>query len=346
MPSQELQTPQTATPTKAPTTAPAKAEPDAQDQLGNAAVQQQLSVGQLTWRGAMGEYLGDKLYNAISDKLNDAELISVAQKAVGSATGKLGDYLKGQVDASEQDAAAMFVKALDGEVKRIAGNAVTGGLGDALRGFVDDNPYVIASAAVAGAAAYVMTNQDLPLIKQTLKLGGGHSLEAGIDPGRTLDLALEQVRVGYRYSNGGTQASVVGDAFVKEGGWQVKGQFSQVLDPQELVTLEGLHVDRPGENRSRLDLGYKNGPFSAGAYAERMRGDKTVDAFGARANYQQDDLSAHVRGETRSDGSWEAAGGLTKEMRDNGSMTVEGYGGQNPAGKADYGVRAMFRWTF
>ena len=109
MPGQSLATPAQTTSTPATASSPAVGRDPAQDAIGNAAVQDQMpgkSAGQLSWEAALGETLGSKLYEALADKLSDAELRSAAEKAVASATGKLDDFLKGQVDASDQDAAA------------------------------------------------------------------------------------------------------------------------------------------------------------------------------------------------------------------------------------------------
>lgn len=346
----QQQAPQQATTTPAVTTPAPSATPE-QDTLGNAALQQQIaagSVGQLTYEAALGRTLGAPLYKAISENLGDAKITAAAHSAVSSATAKLGTYLAGQVTASEQDAAAYFVAALDTEMKKVATLLVEdSGLMDAIRGYADANPLMVAGAAVAGAVTYVLTNQDLPLFKKSFGMGGGHSLIAGIDPGRTLNLALEQVRVGYSYEGGGTKAMLTADSYTKDGGWGVGGRFEQTLGQGEQISVSGSHIERPGENRSRLDLGYETPKLSAGAYFERARGEKTVDTLGGRVSTkgEKGDLMAHARGEMRSDGSYEAAGGLSRQL-DQWGWQVEGYAGKDAAGREDKGVRAGLKWTF
>lgn len=325
----------------------------AQDQLGNQAMQDQLGLsgdapGRLSYRDALGDLVGDALYDQLEDQLTDDKLVEHAEGAVDAALDTLQSYFRDNAAPSDQEAAELFVAALRLQIDGLAQQAVVdSGFSQGVRDVVDDNPYLIASAAVAGAVAYVLSNQDLPLLEHKVGLGGGHALLAGVDVGRTMDLALEQVRVGYRYVGGADRASVTADGF-QDGGWQVQGAFERTLDPGEQVRLQGLHVDRPGEERSRMDLSYSNPSMAASAYWERMHGEQTVDAFGgalSTMNTRPGDLNGYLRGEYRTDGSWESAGGLSREQ-DDLRWSVEGFAGQDAFGRQDHGVRAMLNWRF
>ncbi|NOY26162.1 MAG: hypothetical protein GXP62_09850 [Oligoflexia bacterium] len=341
---------QTSTPSGPSTQTPPQQstpQPDAQDQVGNAFIQQQ--TGPMTYDAALGDFLGPKLYDALSKQLTDAKLLGHAQSAVGSATTALNTYLQGNVEATDQQAAAAFVKALDAELKKGAAQFLKeSDLGDALRGWVDEHPLSLATAAVAGAAAYILTNQDLPLIQTSKSLGGGHSVFGGVDPGRTLDLALEQVRVGYRYQSAGTKAELMGDYFGSDGGYQLTGSLQQDLGAYGAMNASGLHSERSGATKDRLDLGYHNDALAANAYYQRDRtAESDLTTLGGRlANVAApDQLQAYVRGEARSDGSWEGAGGISKQVKDWG-WGVEGYANQNAQGVNDSGVRAALHFNF
>jgi hypothetical protein len=265
---------------------------------------------------------------------------------VASATGKLDDFLKGKVEASDQEAAAAFVKALDGEIKRIAGNAVTGEVGDILREFVDENPYIIASAAVAAAVAYVLSNQKIGMVDGKVKLGGGHSLVAGVDLGRTMDIAVEQVRVGYRYQSGNTKAELIGDCFSDDGSYEIKGRYERQLGANERVSLSGSQLERGDLSRTRLDLGYTSDHLGMGAWWQRdreMGGD--VDTFGGQITAKQDDWSAYARGQASTDGSYRGAAGF-QQTKDDKSWGIEGFTGRDAMGRRDSGVQAVFKWRF
>ncbi|MCK6506226.1 hypothetical protein L6R53_23115 [Myxococcota bacterium] len=331
----------------APAQQPAAPAQDAQSQLGNSFVQQQ--GGAMTWSAAMGDFLGPKLYEALAPQLTDEKLVGHAQSAVSGATGRLRSYLQANVQANEQEAANLFVTALDGELRRVAqGLVVDSGLSEGLRDWVDENPLTVATAALAGAVAYVMSNQDLPLVDTSRSLGGGHSVVAGIDPGRTLDLALEQVRVGYRYQSAGTKAELMGDYFGADGGYQLQGTLQQQLAGGALLTGSALHSERSGTTRDRLDVGYSSSALAANAYYERMRGQAgDLSTVGGRISNvaEPDQLQAYLRGEARSDGSYEAAGGLSRKV-DNWGWGVEGFANRNAMGQSDQGVRAMFQMRF
>lgn len=345
MPEQLQQTaPAVQKPTPATTTAPR--EGNAQDQVGNGAVQQQAQAQ--TWSASLGSFLGPKLYEAVSGQLTDDKLVGHAQGAVSSATAKLQSHLLANTQASDHEAATLFVQHLDGELRRAAQQLVVdSGLSNGIRGFVDENPLTVTTAAVAAAVTYILTNQDLPLISTSKGLGGGHSLVGGVDPGRTLDLALEQVRMGYRYQAAGTKAELNADWFGKDGGYQLQGRMEQQLDAG-LLSGGMLHSERNGTTRDRLDLGFRNDTLSAEGYAERTRSaDRNLTSVGGRISNVADpgQLQAYLRGEARSDGSYEAAGGLSKRTNDWG-WGVEGYTGKDSAGREDSGLRAVFSRRF
>jgi hypothetical protein len=152
--------------------------------------------------------------------------------------------------------------------------------------------------------------------------------------------------VGLKYSGGGADVSLVGDRF-EDGGWQVTGRYAQQLSPNEQLSISGTQVERPGQERSRVDLGYKNENLTAGAYWERTRKEGgTLDTYGGNLGYKQNDLSGYLRGRVSSDRSWEAAAGISKQFGNNGSLGVEGYSGQDATGRQDSGARAMFKWSF
>lgn len=304
------------------------------------------SGGASTWSDALGDFLGPKLYEALSAQLSEDELRSTAEQVVSSATRQLRVYLEGQTSPGDQAAAAEFVRILDGEIKRIAGTAVSGEMGDVLRRFVDENPHLVASAIVAGAVAWVVSNQKIGMVDGRMGIGGGHSLLAGVDLGRTMELAAEQIRVGYRYSGGSTTAQVLGDYHTTDGSWRLTGSFEQRLGPAERLRVTGSHHDRGDTSQSRIGASYELDQLGVSGWMQRDR-DLTggLDSAGGQLSYRQDDWSAYVRGEASSDGAHSSAAGF-QQTRDSRSWGVEGYSGRDATGRDDSGVRATFRWRF
>lgn len=337
------QTQQLSTPARSSTTEPARSS-TAPASSGNQAAAAQAA----SWSALLGDFLGPKAHKAIIDQLSDEKVLQLAEGAVGRATEKLHGALLQNTPTSDHEAAGMFVRHLDGELKKAAQQLLSDAqLAAGLRGFVDDNPLLISTAAVAAAAAWVLTNQDIPLLSTTKGLGGGHSLVGGIDPGRTLELSLEQVRLGYRYQTEGTRLEVLGDYFGEDGGHQLQGRMEQQLGAG-VLTGGLLHAERGGTTRDRLDLGWRGETLQADAWAERQRGAAgDLSTVGGRLSNVANpgELQWYLRGEGRSNGSYEAAGGLSKRTDDWG-WGVEGYAGRDAQGREDHGVRAVFSRRF
>jgi hypothetical protein len=236
---------------------------------------------------------------------------------------------------------------IDKALRGIAQDAVVNsGLAEGIRDFADVHPYEIALAAAAGAVAYVLSNQDLPLLEAKLGLGGGHSLVAGIDPGRTMSLALEQVRVGYRYRGDHVAAHLTADKF--RDGYAVDGGVNYSPSAGTDLGLSGSHSDRDGKQRTRLDLSYHDPSLAANLGFQRdVTQGRSMDSVtaGVRNQPAPGELDRHASATWRNDGSWEAAAGVSKTDRDS-SFSVEGFAGRDAAGNQDVGIRALYKLRF
>ena len=239
----------------------------------------------------------------------------------------------------------MLCCALDAEIKRIAGTAATGEIADELRQFVDENPLLITTAAIGAATAWVLANQGIGLLSTRLQLGGGHSLIGGVDPGKTLELAVERVRLGYRYKGGGTDLKVIGDYFADDS-WKVTGGFSQATDFGGRASITGLHHQRGAdESRTRLGVGYTQDGLSASAFWERERSiGSDVSTLGQLSRQPRRLVGLHAgAGEHRRF----PRGGCRREPSPE-QRCLLGCGRVFVVGRAGSfgGVRAVFRWTF
>lgn len=323
----------------------------AQSRLGNAYLQEQLrgrqSPGQLSWQGALGEKLGGKLYGALSKQLTNENLVGHANKVVDSALGALRTALQGQVQPTQEEAVQLFLAEIDKHLKGVSEDAVVGsGLADGIRNYADVHPYEIALAAVAGAVAYVLSNQDLPLIEAKLGLGGGHSITGGIDPGRTMKLALEQVRIGYRYQ--GDHVAGYLNASKYQDGYSAEAGIAYAPSATTGMSLSGSHSDRAGVQSSKLDLRYQDPSMQAGlGFQRNVGGDQPGSSVSASIADRpaQGQLQRSMSGTYRGDGSWEAAAGVGKNTKD-ASWSVEAYAGEDAKGQNELGVRTMFKLRF
>jgi len=85
-------------------------------------------------------------------------------------------------------------------------------LGVDIGGFVDGNPYLVVLAALAGAAAFVATNQSIPAIKQEIglasgKIGFGLKLNGGVlDIAKSITTAVGELQLSYAWTGGMVEA--------------------------------------------------------------------------------------------------------------------------------------------
>jgi hypothetical protein len=254
--------------------------------------------------------------------------------------------LEGQVKPSEEEAVQLFLAEIDKRITGLATEAVTAsGLSQGIRDYADVHPYEIALAAIAGAVAYVMSNQDLPLLEAKLGLGGGHSLTGGIDPGRTMKLAVEQVRIGYRYQGDHVAAYLNADKF--RDGYAVEGGAGYTNGDTQMA-ISGSHSDRGGEQKSRLDLSYRDQDMQAGVGFQRNVGGPTPGSSVSASiadRPQPGQLQRSLTGTYRNDGSWQAAAGIGQQKKDS-AWQVEAFTGEDARGNRDHGVRALFKLSF
>ena len=346
MPGQQQQ--QATTQQIAPTSGgPDTTQLSAQSRFGNAYLQEQLksrqSPGALTWKAALGEKLGGKLYGALSAQLTDEKLSGHAAKAVDAALAQVRKALEGQVKPSEEEAVQLFLAEIDKQVTGLATEAVTAsGLSQGIRDYADVHPYEIALAAIAGAVAYVASNQDLPLLEAKLGLGGDHSLVGGIDPGRTMKLAVEQLRVGYRYQGDHVAAYLNADKF--QNGYGIAGG-AQYTNGDRQMGISGSHTERDGKRTSRLDLSYQDADMQAGLGLQGSTGNPSSVTASIADRPQPGQLQRSLRGPYRDDGSWEAAAGIGQQKKSSG-WQVEAFAGEDARGNRDSGVRALFKLSF
>jgi hypothetical protein len=201
------------------------------------------------------------------------------------------------------------------------------------------------AATIAGAITYVLSNQDIPMLTHSFG-PSNNQLTLGLDPGRTMNLAIERIRAKYSYKGDGNSFQIVGNVDPQESSWDVTGQFQRDLDAGGNLSLTGHQAVSPASTVSRIGLDFNQAPWSAGAQIERIRnGEGTVDALGGHLKYSQDDFDAYMRGQVRSDNSWETSAGFEQNLN-NGSWGAEGYASQGADGRQDSGARVFYRIRF
>lgn len=319
----------------------------AQDLVGNAAIIEQIQSapegGLLTpprgqpWRAAYGDTLGGMAFDAIDGQLTDDKLTGHAHTLVDTGLGKLREQADGSVKPEDQEAYALFMAELDTQLKGLSSGIIgEGGLGADTRGLVEQHPYLTGGAALAGAAAWWLSDQDLPMLSTSKALGDRNTVTAGLDPGRTMHLGVEQASLGWAYKDDKTQAGLQADYFGKDNkGYSASGSLNHTLDSGATLNLSGSHVARETVAKSRADLGYSSPNLNAAAYWQQEGlGDK-LRTVGASLNTTPEDkygIASHLQGEHRSDGVWSASGGLSQQLDDQQRWTLDARAGQSSPG--------------
>jgi hypothetical protein len=177
-------------------------------------------IGKKSWEGALGDFLGGKLYSAIAPHLTASKLSDYASQGWGAAIAGLADYVKTNANPTDADIAKKVAEVMKKELPDKAKALMKengGALAQAIGGFVDENPYLVVLAALAGAVAYVATNQPLPALKQQIGLGAGKlgvnlTVKTGVlDLAKSIESAVGELKTTYAWSGAVVSASASQD---------------------------------------------------------------------------------------------------------------------------------------
>ncbi len=193
-----------------------------QQSMGNAGVQELVasrdeeaseeSSGLENYQKLLGEKLGGALYQALADQLTLDKVAGYANDGlIGALEGLVGlleDYEENPGDVGK------FSDALSEKYAEVAGEWVKNNpqIVDAVRGWVDEHPGTVATAAVTiallAAAAAILSDQDIPELKQTFKIGDQLTAELSAKLGSLKNIALEQITAKLNYASSNIQAGL------------------------------------------------------------------------------------------------------------------------------------------
>lgn len=251
----------------------------------------------LSWREALGKFLGDKLYDGLAPALSEEKLQKYANDAWNDAVAKAAEWIKGQATTpDETQIASKLTTELQKGLKDKVGPLINFDLTNVAEGVADfarKNPELVILAALAGAAAYVATNQPIPALKQSLGLGKAGKLDVGakftggfLDLFKSIDQTIEQLSLAYKV--GGFQADASYEH--KDGHRDIEGGAGYTLkdsytnDKGEKVDFTRLHVAGNGGVRLN-DAGDVKG-YKFGGDANLNLGDRGQHQLSAGGNFQ------------------------------------------------------------
>ena len=198
-----------------------------QDLMGNAALQEQLQNSQQS--STPGTF--ESMWKEIS---SEGAITDYAVDAVDSALSGMRQWIREQADPDQSATAAQFVRALQGEINRCT-RVLMNDYG--LSKWIAQHPELIVAGAITSAAAFILNNERIPELKGTMELGGGHSVSGGIDVGRTLEIALNTLSLGYSYTGDAFNAAANYQHDFQSDTWKFSTRLESDLVQMGLVTF-------------------------------------------------------------------------------------------------------------
>ncbi|MFT6162427.1 MAG: hypothetical protein ACJAZO_005249 [Myxococcota bacterium] len=301
-------------------------------------------AGAQAWSGAMGEFIGGKLYEAIAGQVSEAKLEGIAVSIVESGVGAFQKWLREQTTTPDAAAATAMLAA---ELKKLLGpkakelmDSEGGGWAAKVGTFTDDNPWIIASAALAAAVTYVVTNQKIPSLKAPISLGGAGKVTVGTTLGGGImdlfkgDVFLKEMTGSYASKGGAVKLDV---KHKSDGDGAVNQSATLALtDEEKYAKLYGERKMADGDMTSGkvgMEVGKKNDTASSYLRAEHLMGNgDDVTTFGAGGSLTHKKSGIAMSGDVMAgtDGRYNASGKFSKKLNPNLSMSALGSASRMP----------------
>lgn len=199
------------------------------------------------YRQALGDALGSRLYEAVSDLLTMDQMVrygkdladSLLDAAVKAASEKSGMNL---TNAAQEQVVGGLEALLDPVVEKMIRSETGEKLVQKLQHGVGSNPYAVAAVGILVAAGAFLTDADIPTLKQSIKLGGGFEANGSVDLGSLRNIALGASKIGISYKRKDVRAGVA-ISRAKDGqlGGEVSGRVGD--DKQYIQGKVGISED-------------------------------------------------------------------------------------------------------
>lgn len=311
--------------------------------------QLQLQNAKQTYEQALGSFLGGELFKVVSKELSEEKLDELAQGAVDDAFEAVKEWLVSKAEPSEAEIAGQFADALEKALEpRIDQLLADTGISAAISDWALESPRTVLAAALAGAATYILTNQDIPDIEHKMGLGGGHAILAGVNLGSTLDIALNTVQVGYSYKGENTSASLGAEYGLQDESLALSGNLTHQTDAGT-YSLDGSYNQNTEGMSAELAAAFKNDELSARLFGRYQdTGGQSLGTLGAdlRGKYGENG-NYFMGGEYNTDNSWMARGGLSVgDINDGGRWSLEGRAFNEGSGQTNVGAFLGYKLNF
>lgn len=178
----------------------------------NAEQQQKLHDEQYkaNYQDALGNYLGEKIYGAVSKEITLDKMSGYANKIVESLlksglSGIGGDTISKE---AQDGLTKIFADVLKPYVDQFMQSDTGKDLVGKLQGAVGAHPYAVVSIALAAAVGAVLADVDIPTLKQKFSLGKGFSGNVEANLGSLRNIALGAAKLTLEHQKGLLSSSV------------------------------------------------------------------------------------------------------------------------------------------
>ncbi len=232
------------------------------------------------WRDLLGEFLGGKLHELISDQTNAEALLGHGKKALEGAAGSTGGLVDQLgLDADGSKAVSALAEALAKDAVKEADKFLESDKGKALltkiSQWVDNNPGYVLALAILAAAGAVAADMKIPELKQTFKIAEGLSASVSAKLGSLRNISLQAARLDMQYVRGQFSAKAAVEQKQGEG---VSGEASARYGDKDTF-IEGMgSIDPEGKLTVGLSGALKDGLFSAEGGAKHNLGTGQTNA--------------------------------------------------------------------
>ncbi|MBM74072.1 MAG: hypothetical protein CMK59_01620 [Proteobacteria bacterium] len=257
--------------------------------------------GLANYQAALGKWLGKELYQAVAPFLSQEDIGTYADAGLMSGIS----YLIGQLESNAEDTIdpAVFenlTHKLSEEYGHLASKYLDKhgvGLVNALGGWVDAHPRTIVGIAILAAAAAIISDMDIPELKQKFKLSDRWAIKIGANIGSFRNIALTKIEAELEHRSGPLVGAVKlthhkekGNSINLSGGYEekdrsLKADVTVTEDGVEAYGLKGLLKHNEDTYKANL-TGGPDKNTTLNLEVESPKGNRTV-ATGVNYDFEK-----------------------------------------------------------
>jgi hypothetical protein len=200
------------------------------------------------YEAALGEFLGSKLFDSISEYLDPKEFSGIANNLLESVLSKgLTSLGEGESANISEEAGAKITQILMGELSPFVDQFFASEKGQKCINYIKDvigeNPYPVAGIAILAAVGAIVADMDIPTLKQKFGITKGLTLGLEAKLGSLRNITMESIKTTLAYNKGKLKLET-SVARNEEG--KISGEASAKFGTEEQHIKGNVTVDENG----------------------------------------------------------------------------------------------------